>query len=236
MSDRATILAAIRRSLTQSRSTLEHLASSASHIPPPFVHPPESDLVNQFVTELERLEGNVYRRIDNEAARETLQEILTKEGAETFIAWDEADIGVPDLNRMIESIGVRRVDADAAGGADPRQAAVQALAAAPVGITGADAAIAESGTLVLAGGKGRGRLASLLAPIHIAIVRETQIVRGLGEALERLKSLYGDRILTDRSNLTFITGPSRTADIELTLTLGVHGPREVHVIIVERGS
>ena len=113
-----------------------------------------------------------------------------------------------------------------------RKAAIGEQAAAPVGITGVDAAIAESGTLVLAGGAGRGRLASLLAPIHVAIVRESQIVRGLGEALARLRSLYGDTMLNDRSNVTFITGPSRTADIELTLTLGVHGPREVHVVIV----
>jgi len=68
--------------------------------------------------------------------------------------------------------------------------------------------------------------------VFIAVVRRDQFVRGLGEAIERIKQTYGD-VFADASALTLITGPSRTADIELTLTLGVHGPREVHTIIIE---
>jgi L-lactate dehydrogenase complex protein LldG len=110
---------------------------------------------------------------------------------------------------------------------------LQPVARPPVFFPGADAGIAESGTLVLRSGAGRGRLASLLAPVHIAVLRSAQIVRGLGAALALLQSRYGPDVFADSSNLTLITGPSRTGDIELTLTLGVHGPREIHVVLIE---
>ncbi|HEU5088142.1 MAG TPA: LUD domain-containing protein, partial [Roseiflexaceae bacterium] len=75
-------------------------------------------------------------------------------------------------------------------------------------------------------------LASLLAPVYIAVLRRSQVVRGLGEALARLQAQHPGDFFAAASSLTVITGPSRTADIELTLTLGVHGPREVHAIII----
>ncbi|NJM07312.1 LUD domain-containing protein, partial [Candidatus Gracilibacteria bacterium] len=89
--------------------------------------------------------------------------------------------------------------------------------------------------LLLRHGPGRPRIASLLAPVHIAVVRPTQLVRGLGAALATLRERYGDALFRDTSNLTLITGPSRTADIEMTLTLGIHGPRELHVVLVNGG-
>ncbi len=95
-----------------------------------------------------------------------------------------------------------------------------------VGITTAQAAIAETGTLVLDSTDERHRLASLVPPVHIAIVDASRIVRTLAEALA---------LLRERKEIspavTFVTGPSRTADIELTLTIGVHGPQELYVII-----
>jgi L-lactate dehydrogenase complex protein LldG len=232
MSGREQTLSTIRRALARNRGRLEQWAGDASHVPPPFVHPPAGDLVRQLVAELERLDVKVHHRASDEAARETLRDILVAANAKTVVAWDEADVGLPGLDHLLESIGVVRAGERAPRVAGGRKAAIDEQSDAPVGITGADAAIAESGTLVLVGGAGRGRLASLLTPIHVAIIRESQIVRGLGDALMRLRSLYGDRLLADRSHVTFITGPSRTADIELTLTLGVHGPREVHVVIM----
>ncbi|NJN16513.1 MAG: LUD domain-containing protein [Oscillochloris sp.] len=81
-------------------------------------------------------------------------------------------------------------------------------------------------------GAGRPRLASLLAPAHIAVLREEQLVRGLGEAMAKLRAVYGEDMLRDTSNLTLITGPSRTADIEMTLSLGIHGPPQIHVVLI----
>ena len=95
-----------------------------------------------------------------------------------------------------------------------------------VGITKAQAAIAETGTLVLDSSAEKNRLVSLVPPIHIAILDASRIYSTLGEMLSALQS--GGEV---SPAITFITGPSRTADIELTLAIGVHGPQELYVII-----
>ena len=95
-----------------------------------------------------------------------------------------------------------------------------------VGISNAQAAIAETGTLVLDSEQERHRLVSLVPPVHIAIVNASAIVETLGEALTLLRK---DKEISPV--VTFITGPSRTADIELTLAIGVHGPQELYVIV-----
>lgn len=95
-----------------------------------------------------------------------------------------------------------------------------------VGITNAQAGIAETGTLVLDSSVERNRLVSLVPPVHIAILDASRIYQTLGEMLSALQS--GEEI---SPAITFITGPSRTADIELTLAIGVHGPQELYVII-----
>ena len=97
-----------------------------------------------------------------------------------------------------------------------------------VGISTVQAAIAETGTLVLDGTRERHRFVSLVPPVHIAIVRATQIYRTLAEVLTLIRK---DKEISPA--VTFITGPSRTADIELTLAIGVHGPQELYVIIDE---
>ena len=97
-----------------------------------------------------------------------------------------------------------------------------------VGITTAQAAIAETGTLVLDAAKERHRLASLVPPVHVAIVDAASIFQTLGEALA---FIYKNNDISPA--VTFITGPSRTADIELTLAIGVHGPQELYVIVNE---
>lgn len=99
------------------------------------------------------------------------------------------------------------------------------LFAADLGVTAAQWAIAETGTLVLDMAEERHRLASLLPPIHIALLPHARILANLGEALKTLPRPLPPCV-------TFVTGPSRTADIELQLVVGVHGPRELHVVVV----
>lgn len=98
-----------------------------------------------------------------------------------------------------------------------------------VGVSGAQAAIAETGTLILNSTAERHRLVSLVPPVHIAIVNASGIYATLGEALKFLRQ---ENEVSPA--VTFITGPSRTADIELTLTIGVHGPQELFVIVDNR--
>ena len=94
-----------------------------------------------------------------------------------------------------------------------------------VGVSTAQAAIAETGTLVLDSACERHRLVSLVPPVHIAIVNASSIVDTLSDVLALLQKKEISPAIT------FITGPSRTADIELTLAIGVHGPQELYVIV-----
>jgi len=97
-----------------------------------------------------------------------------------------------------------------------------------VGVTRAQAGIAETGTLVLDSSVEQNRLVSLVPPVHVAILEASQIYATLGETLAMLRS-NGEL----SHAITFITGPSRTADIELTLAIGVHGPQELYVIVIQ---
>ena len=103
----------------------------------------------------------------------------------------------------------------------------EACAAADVGITSADYALADTGTLVMISSREEARLISLLPLVHLAVVPASRILTGLDELLERVP-LPADR----SSSMVLITGPSRTADIEQILVRGVHGPGEIHVVVV----
>jgi L-lactate dehydrogenase complex protein LldG len=224
------ILSTLRTSLVASRAFLEREASRASHTPPAYVLPAQDDLGAQFVAEVAKLEGKAYRVNDDEEALETIGTLLKQKAAASAIAWDLAEIGLPGLDALLKECGVTVLDPHVQGA--QRAERLQTLEPAPVCISGVELAIAESGSLVLRHGPGRPRTASLLAPAHIAVVRRNQIVRGLGEAFDRLHECHGDALFDPTSNLTLITGPSRTADIEMTLSLGIHGPPEVHVVLI----
>jgi L-lactate utilization protein LutC len=97
-----------------------------------------------------------------------------------------------------------------------------------VGISRTQAGIAETGTLLLDSSRERHRLVSLVPPVHIALLDGSRIVATLGEALSLLRK--NEQV---SPIVTLVTGPSRTADIELTLAIGVHGPQELFVVINE---
>jgi L-lactate dehydrogenase complex protein LldG len=104
----------------------------------------------------------------------------------------------------------------------------EAAARADVGVTGGLAAVASSGSVLMHSGVHTSRLASLLPPAHIAVVPVERLVPGFEELLRDLPEH-----LEGSSGGVLVTGPSRTADIEMTLVRGVHGPRDVHVLLVE---
>jgi len=107
---------------------------------------------------------------------------------------------------------------------------------ADIGISGANLAIAESGTLVIVSNEGNVRLATTLPPVHIALVTAEKFVETLEEAAVLLKVLTvasSGKKLT--SYVSFITGPSSTTDIEKENVVGVHGPKEVHIVILDNG-
>jgi L-lactate dehydrogenase complex protein LldF len=132
------------------------------------------------------------------------------------------------LRALLKEKGIDRVLADRAG-AEYLGDFPASLAPDPslkAGVTGVLSAIAETGSLVLVGGEGLPLTASLLPGLHVAVVRRAQIVPRLEEALRRPE-------VREASAAVIVTGPSRTADIEMTLTIGVHGPGELHVFLVD---
>jgi len=191
------------------------------------VDPMPADLTVRFTTELTTLGGTVTE-LPHATASAVAATIALLAGADRqapMLMWDDRWLPVPGVADALVAEGFtieRQRDADVDDAA--RRAR---LATCGIGITGADACLAETGSLVLISGEGRGRLASLLPPVHIAIVDRSRMMRSLPDLL-----LSRPGLATTGSNLVCITGPSRTADIEHTLSRGVHGPREVHVILV----
>ena len=104
------------------------------------------------------------------------------------------------------------------------------LAGCDVSITGCECLVARTGSIVMSAAQLSGRTTSVYAPIHICIAYSNQLVPDIKDALQLVKDKYGDNL---PSLITFATGPSRTADIEKTLVVGVHGPKEVYVFLVE---
>jgi L-lactate dehydrogenase complex protein LldG len=109
---------------------------------------------------------------------------------------------------------------------------VTRLANCGVGLTAVDYAIAETGTIVLSSDEPNALLVSLLPPLHIALVRSDQMIVTMEEAISRIGSEQMGRT-KPAGSVTLITGPSRTSDVELVLSIGVHGPKELHVIILD---
>ena len=104
------------------------------------------------------------------------------------------------------------------------------LLEASVGITTADFALADTGTLVIVSGTEQHRLISLLPPVHICLLDSARILPSLTDLLAHLRDRFSEAESAPK-NMTCITGPSRTADIEQTITMGVHGPRSLHLIL-----
>jgi L-lactate dehydrogenase complex protein LldG len=174
---------------------------------------------DRFVKEVEALSGQVIRVATADEAAQAAASLCAERGLERAFTWAWDEVDCPGLSEALAGAGV-----DAVQGGDPRE-----LEPVPVGITGAEAALADTGTLVLRAGPGRSPLASLLPPVHVALLDAARVapdmptyLAGLGDAAAHVREV---------GMLNFISGPSRTADIEQTTTLGVHGPRELIIIM-----
>ena len=107
------------------------------------------------------------------------------------------------------------------------------LATCDASITSCECLVARTGTIVLSAGQESGRTVSVYAPIHICIAYSEQLVFDVKDGLQLLKEKYQESL---PSLISFATGPSRTADIEKTLVVGVHGPKEVYVFLIDSKS
>jgi len=168
---------------------------------------PKFDLVPRFTEELTALGGHVVETTTLELSNH-LVSLLSEKNIDRVQTW----ASVPGVDWAVLTAADITVEKDA----DENIKA---------GITGALAGIAETGTLVIQSGEGRPLTASLLPEIHIAILRASDIQ-------ENMPKVFGSRKIESYESVVLVSGPSRTADIEMTLTIGVHGPGELHVFIV----
>jgi L-lactate dehydrogenase complex protein LldG len=187
----------------------------------------DPELVRRFRKELEALTGVMHVVPSGADAVPAVLDIVRQRGANRVLAWSDQWPDCPGLVTALERSGIQVVDFEAPLDAAERRRAFDAIETIAVGVTGALAGLADTGSLVLAAGQGRSRMASLLAPVHVALLDRSRIYATLPAFLAAHPGVAGTT-----SNLVLVTGPSRTADIELTLTHGVHGPREVHVIVM----
>ena len=112
----------------------------------------------------------------------------------------------------------------------------QSFIDADMGITGANVAIADTGTIAIVTNEGNGRLVSTLPPIHVAVLGVEKIVPTIDDAVAMLKLLPRSGTAQKiTSYVSFVTGPSRTSDIELVPVMGVHGPKEMHIVLLDNG-
>ncbi len=169
-------------------------------------HPMHDQLTAQFQTELEALGGKFVRCTEGELPSGILA-LLKEMDVGAIMAWEDSHLpaGLAEALRE-QGIGVHH---------EPNPGI-------RVGITGTTVGIAETGTLVVTSGHGKPQATSLLPETHIAILWEADIQKNLAEVLSLRK-------VQDAATVSLISGPSRTGDIEMTLTVGVHGPGEVIV-------
>ena len=174
----------------------------------------------RFLEEWEALGGHGKRVGDLTEAKQYILDLAKDREAKLLVRWDVPELDKLDLDDPLTQAGVevavwRELE-------DFREVA----SAADIGLSNSEWAIAETGSLVLESGPGKGRTVTLLPPTYVALVPVEKILRTLPEAIQK----YADGNLP--ANVCFHTGPSRSGDIEMSLAIGVHGPGDVHVLVV----
>ncbi len=212
MPSREHILHRVRTALSRSAG------QPAAPAPEAWLRPISMDPDQRLRLLLERFSGQAVRAGSPQEALEQVRRLVAGRQAVASPAPLLERLGILALPEVVPASGsveeVRRI-----------------CAAADIGITSAEYALADTGALVALAGPQESRLASLLPPVHVTVLETDRILSGLDELFTRLPDPGAVS-----SSLVLIGGPSRTADIEQILTLGVHGPREIHLVVLEKAS
>ncbi len=174
----------------------------------------------------------VYRAAGVEEAIGYIESVARESGASNVVRSAQEVFDDTPVDSALTNLGLK-VTTVLRDEANPREALREVIRQADIGITGADYALAETGSLVILPRRGLSRLVSLVPPVHVALVRPEEVLESLDDLFLLRRLEYHQRGGEMGSYLNFITGPSRTADIEMTIVEGVHGPKEVHMVLLE---
>ena len=174
------------------------------------------NLVEEFAASLRAAKGEVFLVPDLDAALEQAAKIFAELEAVSIVAHREPPLSGIDLPQRFPGQQFRFPD-------DPGDYRA-ACAGADAGLTSAEAALAETGSLVLVSSPTQARMTSLLPPVHIVLLPESKILPSIFEWVEQRPAEFP-------ANMVLVSGPSKTADIEQVLVVGVHGPGRLIVIV-----
>ena len=173
------------------------------------VQPQAEDLVVTFAEHFSALQGKFVFCLDNAELEHNLQKLFLQ------YQWTKIYCSEEPLKGLLHP-----------------QILHSDIATCEASLTTCEALVARTGSMLLSSAQ-QGRTPSVYAPVHICVAYTSQLVYDIEEGLERIKEKYGESL---PSMITLATGPSRTADIEKTLVVGVHGPKEVYCFVVEDGE
>lgn len=197
----------IRRSLGRAGQTPLHQRPA---IYPSRQAETDNSEIETFLNEVKKLSG-VGQKLSPSEIDSALKTLVEEQNIRRATAWETPHLRRLGITEILNSLGVELV---------PPNASKHEMALCDLGITEADYLLPETGTLVLRSSAEKPRGVSLLPRVHLAIVRPEMLRADMHQVFAEAK---------DHHYLVFITGPSRTADIELTVTLGVHGPKNLYV-------
>lgn len=205
------------------------------------------DRIPKFEAEFKNVAGCPHRASSRSELEAILGTIIQNSESRLAVLTRNPILRLLELPAMLRARGIAVAEwpvASEEGSSPPAPAGElgafrQQCFSAGVGISGVDCVLAETGSLILSSETEGSQLASVAPPVHVALYRREQVVSSLDDALEKLSPSTGAApgaeppgAATGRS-IVFVTGTSRTADIEQILIRGVHGPRDVHAILVE---
>jgi L-lactate dehydrogenase complex protein LldG len=200
------------------RRSLGRTAQSPLSLRPAINEPRHSESVDseieRFLGEVKKLSG-VGRELSPSDIDSALKTLVAEQSIRKATVWETPHLKQLGITEILNSLGVDLVSPNANK---------HEMAQCDLGITEADYLLPETGTLVLRSSAEKPRAVSLLPRVHLAIVRPGMLRADMHQVFAEAK---------DSNYLVFITGPSRTADIELTVTLGVHGPKNLYVWIMK---
>jgi len=201
------ILKKIRRALSQS-TPLPFPHSEGNQ---PLFPPLEQEAEIEFAEQFTKLQGKFIYCINRQEFAFQLTSLVKKQDWQKIFCLED---------KLVEPVASQLED----------RLVKTDLSHCDVSITGCEYLVARTGSIVLSSAQAGGRTTSVYAPIHICVAFTSQLVFDMKDALQAAKDKYGDNL---PSLISFATGPSRTADIEKTLVVGVHGPKEVYLFLVE---